>query len=180
MKADSSQYTDRSPKPEVDKETYFFSLVQQYQDKLFRYSYFRTNNREVATDIVQDIFMKVWKYMAAGKSIEHEEAFLYRIAKNSVIDFFKKRKSLSLDFLEEKGFDMAATDDTMRTAEKNADLEHLTDLIDTLDEDQKQLLLLRYGEEKSLDEIAMIYQKTPNAIAVRIHRIISKLQERHH
>lgn len=180
MKDDSSQYIDRSPKPEVDKETYFFSLMQRYQDRLFRYSYFRTNNREVATDIVQDIFMKVWKYIASGKDIEHEEAFLYRIAKNSVIDFFKKRKSISLDFLEEKGFDMAAADDTLRETEKNADLEYLTELIDTLDEDQKQLLLLRYGEEMSLEDIALLYEKTPNAIAVRIHRIISKLQERHH
>jgi RNA polymerase sigma-70 factor (ECF subfamily) len=176
MPRQSSHKQNGSPDSHPDKESYFFSLMETYQNKLFRYICFRVGDREIALDITQECFTKTWKYLASGKSIEYEEAFLYRIAKNAVVDFFKKKKSISLDFLETKGFDAAGTDEAAQ-AEKNSELEYLQSLIENLSEEDKQLIMLRYGEERSLDDIAALYHRTPNAIAVKIHRIVNKLKE---
>ncbi len=160
-----------------DKEQHFFDMVETYQDAIFRFIYFRVTNRAVAIDITQDTFTKTWLYLASGKTIEHTEAFLYRIARNAVIDFFKKSKSASLDTMMEGGFDpgsMKTVDEVFR----DDDIETVRTLLESLDEESKQIIFLRYTEEKPIEEIAELYGKSVNAMTVRIHRIVKKLRSR--
>lgn len=160
-----------------DKEQHFFDMVEAYQDAIFRFIYFRVTNRAVALDITQDTFTKTWLYLAAGKTIEYDEAFLYRTARNAVIDYFKKAKSASLDSLMEAGFDPGsnkAVDEVFR----EDDIESVRSILETLDDESKQIIFLRFTEEKPIEEIASLYGKSVNAMTVRIHRIIKKLRSR--
>ena len=52
-------------------------------------------------------------------------------------------------------------------------------LLEEIDEESKQIIFLRYTEEKPIEEIAALYGKTTNAMTVRIHRIIQKLKGRY-
>ncbi len=158
-------------------EAYFFKLFESYQEPIFRFLYFRVSDRTVALDITQDTFTKTWVYLQSGKTIEHEEAFLYRTAKNALIDYFKKAKSFSLDTLMEGGFDPRsdkATEDII----KKDDIATIQDLVTDLDEESKQIVFLRFGEEKPIEEIAALFGKSTNAMTVQIHRIIKKLRGR--
>lgn len=160
-----------------DKEQHFFDMVEAYQDAIFRFIYFRVTNRAVALDITQDTFTKTWLYLAGGKTIEHDEAFLYRTARNAVIDYFKKSKSASLDTLMEAGFDpgsMKTVDEVFR----EDDIETVRTLLETLDEESQQIIFMRYTEEKPIEAIAELYGTTINAMTVRIHRIVKKLRSR--
>jgi RNA polymerase sigma-70 factor (ECF subfamily) len=159
------------------KEQHFFDLVEAHQDAIFRFIYFRVTNRAVALDITQDTFTKTWLYLASGKTIEHNEAFLYRIAHNAVIDYFKKSKSASLDTLMEAGFD-PGTNRTVDEVFRGDDIETVRGLLETLDEESKQIIFLRFTEEKPIEEIAALYGKSVNAMTVRIHRIVKKLRSR--
>lgn len=154
-------------------------MVDQYQDAIFRFLYFRVSNRAVAVDITQDTFTKTWTYLAGGKTIEYPEAFLYRAAKNALIDYYKKEKSGSLDTMMESGFDPASHKDTDEVL-RNDDIERVRALVETLDEESKQIIFLRYTEEKPIEEIATLYGKSVNAMTVYIHRIIKKLRTKHH
>lgn len=158
-----------------DKEQLFFDMVEMYQDAIFRFIYFRVTNRAVALDITQDTFTKVWLYLASGKTIDHAEAFLYRTARNAVIDFFKKSKSASLDTLMEAGFD-PGSNKTVDEIFREDDIVTVRALLETLDEESKQIIFLRYTEEKPIEAIADLYGKSVNAMTVRIHRIIKKLR----
>jgi RNA polymerase sigma-70 factor (ECF subfamily) len=158
-----------------DKEQHFFDMVERNQDAIFRFIYFRVTNRAVAVDITQDTFTKTWLYLASGKTIEHEEAFLYRTARNAVIDFFKKSKSASLDTLMEIGFD-PGSNKTVDEVFRGDDIETVRGLLETLDEESRQIIYLRFTEEKSIEEIADLFGKSVNAMTVRIHRIIKKLR----
>lgn len=158
-----------------DKEQLFFDMVETYQDAIFRFIYFRVTNRAVALDITQDTFTKVWLYLASGKTIDHTEAFLYRTARNAVIDFFKKSKSASLDTLMEGGFD-PSSNKTVDEIFREDDIVMVRALLETLDEESKQIIFLRYTEEKPIEAIADLYGKSVNAMTVRIHRIIKKLR----
>ena len=160
-----------------DKEQHFFDMVEAYQDAIFRFIYFRVTNRAVALDITQDTFTKTWLYLAAGKTIEYDEAFLYRTARNAVIDYFKKSKSASLDTMMEAGFDPGSTK-TVDEVFREDDIETVRSLLETLDEDSQQIIFMRYTEEKPIDQIADMYGTTVNAMTVRIHRIVKKLRSR--
>jgi RNA polymerase sigma factor (sigma-70 family) len=62
---------------------------------------------------------------------------------------------------------------------KNDDIKMVQGLLEELDEESKQIIFLRYTEEKPIDEIAIQFNKTANAMTVRIHRIIQKLKSRY-
>lgn len=158
-------------------ERYFFELFERYQDPIFRFLYFRVNDRTVALDITQDTFTKTWIYLKSGKTIDHEEAFLYRTAKNALIDYFKKSKSFSLDTMMDAGFD-PRTDKATEDVIKQDDIATIQSLVKELDEESKQIVYLRFAEEKPIEEIAVIFGKSANAMTVHIHRIIKKLRSR--
>ncbi len=163
---------------ENDKQALFSKLFEEYQDNIFRFVFFRVGNRSIALDITQDTFIKLWGHISKGGTIEHEQAFVYRVAKNAVIDYYKKSKSSSLDELLEGGYDPEAkvyTDELFR----NDDLRLVQNLLEDLDEESRQIIFLRYTEEKPIEEIALLYGKTANAMTVRIHRIIQKLKSRY-
>lgn len=161
-----------------EKQSLFYKLFEEYQDAIFRFTFFRVGNRHIALDITQDTFVRLWGHIAKNKPIDHEKAFIYRIAKNAVIDYYKKSKSSSLDVLLEKGFDPETTTH-IDEIWHNDDIKTLQELLEDLDEESKQIIFLRYTEEKPIEEIAKIYGKSTNAMTVRIHRIIQKLKGRY-
>jgi RNA polymerase sigma-70 factor (ECF subfamily) len=164
--------------PENEQQTLFSKLFEEYQDAIFRFVLFRVSSRSVALDITQDTFVRLWGHIAKGGNIDHEQAFVYRIAKNAVIDYYKKSKSSSLDDLLEGGYE---PETNMHVDEilKNDDIKMVQGLLEELDEESKQIIFLRYTEEKPIDEIAIQFNKTANAMTVRIHRIIQKLKSRY-
>lgn len=163
---------------ENEQQALFSKLFEEYQDAIFRFVFFRVGNRHIALDITQDTFVRLWGHLAKGGAIEHEQAFVYRIAKNAVIDYYKKSKSSSLDNLLENGFDPETTINTDEIF-RNDDIKMVQGLLEDLDEESKQIIFLRYTEEKPIEEIADLYGKTTNAMTVRIHRIIQKLKGRY-
>ncbi len=84
------------------KET-FITLYKSESDKLFRYCWMRISSREQAIDTVQESFMKLWdaleKCRKDGTQIESQRAMLFAIARNLIIDWYRKKKSISLDVL---------------------------------------------------------------------------------
>ncbi len=159
-------------------EEFFFEMLKSYEDAIFRYLYFRIQNRAIAVDLTQDTFTKVWLYLSRGKTIEYPEAFLYRSAKNALIDFYKKSKSSSLDDLLDAGFE-PETNKTVDEIFRNDDIQTVQKLVQDLDQESQDIIFLRFSEEKPIEEIAQIYGKSANAMTVKIHRIVKKLRSQY-
>ena len=81
-----------------------------------------------------------------------------------------------MDDLVTEGFE-PEVDTTNDEIFKQDDIASVQKLLEELDEKSKQIIFLRYAEERSLDDIAALFDKTPNALAVQIHRIIEKLRK---
>lgn len=156
-------------------EDLFFEMVKTYEDAIFRFLYFRVQNRATALDITQDTFTKTWLYLSRGKTIDYPEAFLYRAAKNALIDYYKKAKASSLDSLIEEGFD-PGTKEAVEEVFRQDDIQTVRSLMEGLDEESRQIIFLRFAEEKPIEEIAKLYKKSTNAMTVQIHRIVKKLR----
>lgn len=146
----------------------FLDCYDEYADAVFRYCYFRVYEREKAQELMQEAFMKTWKYLAEGHRIENIRAFVYKTAKHLIIDYHRKKKEESLDELSEKGFTPSICEEAKWQAA--IDGKELLSYIEALDEGHKEVFYLRYVDQLQPKEIAELLGESPNVISVRISR----------
>lgn len=152
-------------------------LTAGYDDfgvNLKRYARSRTHNLPLTDDLIQDTFLKTWKYLVKGGKIKVMEAFHYHILKALIIDEYRKRQTTSLDGLIEKGFSPGV--DTTDQSIDILDGTQAIALIDELPPMYQKVIRLRYIQDLSIAEIALITGKTRNTVAVQIHRGLEKLK----
>lgn len=154
--------------------TYYDSLA----DALFRHCYFRVFDRERAKDVVQETFCRTWDYLSKGNKVDNVRAFLYRVATNLIIDESRKKKTLSLDELQEQGFEVR--DDSHHTIyhslEVRHDMEKVREALKQLDPKFREVLVLRYINDFGPKEISEITGETENVVSVRLHRATKRLR----
>lgn len=154
----------------------FMKSYEENSDALFRYCYFQTSNRDVATDILQDTFTKTWIYLSEGKEVDNLKAFLYKVAKNLIIDYRRKKKSYSLDAITETGVDFAGESEEENVT-NNFDKDFVVGKLEKLDPDDREILTMRYVNEMSIREISDTLDMTPNNVSVKIHRAVEKMKK---
>ncbi len=145
-----------------------------YAKGMNSYSFFKTHNPTTSNDLVQDTFIKTWKYLVKGGKIEIMKAFLYHVLNQLIIDEYRKHKATSLDVLLEKGYE-PSIDHSER-------LFHVFDgkaallLIQYLPLKYQKVMRMRYKQDLSLKEISLITGQSTNAVAVQAHRGLEKLK----
>jgi RNA polymerase sigma-70 factor (ECF subfamily) len=138
-------------------------------------AFFKLNNHALGEDLVQDTFIKTWKYLVRGGKIDMMKAFLYHVLNNLIIDEYRKHKTLSLDNLLEKGYEPRATDNTKRLV-NILDGKAAMIFIERLPDIYKKVMRMRYVQDLTIKEIALITGQTKNAITVQLHRGLEKLK----
>ncbi len=164
------------PKEHNEIKEIFMKSYEEHSDAILRYCHFQTSNREIAIDLVQDTFMKTWTYLSDGKDIDNIKAFLYKVAKNLIIDYRRKKKAVSLDAITETGIEFSGDADT-DDAELEFDKKFVIGKLEELDPDDREILTLRYVNELSIKEISEATGMTANNVSVKIHRSIDKLKK---
>lgn len=159
--------------PEFEKA--FIKAYEVNQDAIFRFCFFKTSNRELAKDLTQETFVRAWTYAANGGTIREFRAFFYRLAKNLVIDWYRKRKSDSLDNMLEAGFDPPAPE-TIDRDDKD-DIAWVMKTVTKLRQEDQEIIVWRYVEDKTPGEIAELLGENENTISVRLHRAIKRLKK---
>jgi RNA polymerase sigma-70 factor (ECF subfamily) len=115
-------------------------------------------------------------YLSDGKEVDNLKAFLYKVAKNLIIDYRRKKKSYSLDAITETGVDFSDTDEEESVA-NNFDKEFVVGKLEKLDPDDREILTMRYVNEMSIKEIADTLDMTANNVSVKIHRAVEKMKK---
>ncbi|HET8574803.1 MAG TPA: RNA polymerase sigma factor [Candidatus Paceibacterota bacterium] len=160
-----------------EKEKKFLESYDEYSDAIFRYCFFKVSDADLAKDLTQDTFTKVWQEIASGTQVDNMKAYLYRVATNLVIDYYRKKKTYSLDKLQEDGFD--PIDQRNETILEDAsEVRIVKSILQELDEKYREPVYLRYIEEMSPKEIAAVLELSENVVSVRIHRGLKQLQDR--
>src|SRR3989338_11153519 len=72
----------------------FIKAYDLYIDQLYRFIYFKVGSKEEAEDLCSAVFLKAWNYILEKSLIEEKslKALLYKIARNSIIDYYRKNK----------------------------------------------------------------------------------------
>lgn len=154
------------------QEKIFIESFSKYGDAIFRFCIVKVSNVELAEDMTQEVFTRYWQYLRDDKTMTNTRSFLYTIANNLAKDWYKKKKSDSLDLKMESGFipkDMAADPEIM------AECQEVLHAIKDMEENDKQVLLLKYVEGLTPKDIAEALAETANVISVRLNRATKKL-----
>lgn len=152
----------------------FLRAYDELSNVLFKHAYFRVSNREVALDMVQECFTKTWNHMAQGKEISDMKSFLYRVINNLIIDYYRKSKSSSLDSLLDDGFDVV--DQSISSSETISELSLVKRHLNAMPPSDKEVIVMRHIDGLSIQEIAKLLDESENAISVRLHRAMKRLQ----
>lgn len=163
------------PMDHEETQTYFLETYDAYANDIFRFCLLKVSNREQAEDIAQEVFTRFWQTLRDGTELRNPRALLYTMARNLVIDWYRKKKESSLDVLQDQGIDFA-NDDYKRITE-NAEMQEVLRAIQELDEPSRDALTLRFVDGLSPRDIALITGESANAISVRINRAIKKVQD---
>ena len=155
----------------------FMEYYEKYSDDIFRFCMVKTKNRTQSLDITQDTFMKFWEYIIKGNEIENERPLLYRIAKNLIIDSYRKKKDILVENFESAYYNNYLHDNQQERMENIIDGEQAIKLLNQLPESMREILHLRFIHNFSISEIAKTLKKHPKTVSVYLHRGIKKLRD---
>ena len=162
-------------------------LIVRYQHRLFRYLMYLTGSPEMADDMFQEVWMRVMTRGAQFNGKARFETWLFTIARNLVIDQRRKRTMASLDELFESGdgedrpIAYEAPDnqpspfDHMSSVEDRRQIAAALLELDTL---YREVLVLRFHEDLSLDEIAKVTRAPLSTVKSRLYRGLNAMKPR--
>lgn len=157
----------------------FVETYDLFAPKIYRHILFRTDSPETAEDVMSETFLKAWEYVRTNsKDIQHLRAFLYRVANNLLVDFYRKRVRAAVPIDED--LERTLGDDPKHMPER-VDMilqsDKLRQALTGLRPEVRELLVMRYLDDLSIDEIAEATGKNKNAVYVALHRGVKELKE---
>jgi len=162
-----------------DKDA-FIQAYDLYADDIHRFVYFKVGSKEEANDLTSIIFLKTWDYIKNNslKDSKTLRALLYKIARTTVVDHYRQRQpNLSLDNEEHKIDVIDESQDVLSQISVNSDLELIRKKLPELKIEYREVLIMRFVNELSLEEISDITGKTKGNIRVLVFRAIKALRE---
>ncbi len=157
-----------------ETKAYFLQIYDTYADSIYRFCLLKVSNDEVATDLTQEVFTRFWQALREGTVMRSERALLYTVARNLIIDWYRKKKESSLDALAEEGIEFVG--EGAREILHAAEMREALAAIEKLDDPSREALLLRYVEGLSPRDIAQLTGESANVVSVRLNRAIKKVR----
>lgn len=177
-----------TPQQEVSLKAVMTLAHRNFEKGLNVRAFFKVGDHELGEDLVQDTFLKTWKYLVQGGKVEVMKAFLYHVLNHLIVDQYRKHKTSSLDVLLEKGFDPSADGSHGGDGGNGGGESSTNKLMNMLDGKAAILLIarlpvkyqkvmrMRFIQDLTLKEMSLITGQTANAMAVQVHRGIEKLK----
>jgi RNA polymerase sigma-70 factor (ECF subfamily) len=151
----------------------FARLYERYFDRVYAFALARTHDRAAAEDLTAETFRQALENLSRfeWRGVPFS-AWLFRIAANAAADHFKRsarEEALSGQIeVEDQGWEKGIIEVETRAS--------LFELVERLPKDQRQVIVMRFGEEKSIKEVAAAMQRSEGAVKLLQHRGIQALR----
>ena len=156
-------------------------LVERYRNFVFTLVLRYIKSREDAEEVAQDVFVKAYRPLGDFKGNSKFSTWLYTVTTTTCITFLRKKKLEVQSLDNEQVFERADNMDGGMSAnqiEQKSKVNMVNEAIKMLSPDDAQIITLFYKGEQTLDEIAQILGKEPNAVKVQLHRARGRLKEK--
>jgi len=153
----------------------FAQLYEEHFDKIYRYVTFKIGNETEAEDVTQQVFLNslqsISSFRWTGTSFS---AWLFRIAHNQIVDYWRKKKHATVELDESVVSDR---DDPAQATEDKLDVEKLLQAAAKLTKAQQEVISLRFTSDLPIAEVARIMGKSEGAIKALQHSAIIGLRK---
>ena len=162
----------------VNKKEQFIRTIDEHKKIIYKIVNSYCQNKEDRKDLEQEIIIQLWNSFDTYNSNYKYSTWMYRIALNVAISFYRKEKKWSIknEFYNEESIFRIEEDTSEEQTELNYHLKLLQEFIQNLNELNKAIMLL-YLEERSYEEISEILGITKTNVATKISRIKLKLKK---
>ena len=165
-------------------ERAFEILIKRYLKPIYSFSYRYVGNSQDAEDITQEVFVKAWRNLKKFDQQKSFKTWIFSIAKNSSIDFFRKKKILPFSAFENAEGNNFIIDTLVDTKPIPDELFEQASIVDMLSSAMEKLSLkyrivlsLRYNDHFNFREIAEILEESIDTIKTRHRRGITILRK---
>jgi RNA polymerase sigma-70 factor (ECF subfamily) len=162
-------------------------LVERYQTDIFRFSLHYLRDPERARDIAQETFLRVYAARARFDASRKFKPWVLCIARNLCLNDIKRRRTVQMDSLEEYASEArTSTGELFESGDHGPDrelmaserLEAVAKVLDSLDDEAREIVTLRFFERMPAKDIAEIVGSTEGAVRTKLHRILKGLRGR--
>lgn len=152
----------------------FGELYERHVSAIHRYIVYRVRNPHDARDLAEEVFLKAWQGLPGYRPGKVPfRGWLYRIAHNAVIDHYRARKEA--EPLDDRDDLVDDRPDPERQVIEQEEVERVADVIAQLLPDYQQVVVLRYIEGLSTDEVAAVLDRSNGAVRVLLHRALKQM-----
>ncbi len=161
------------------RELAFDSLYEQYYARVYAYLRFRVGSTEVAEDLVSQVFERALTHLADLQSTVAAGAWLFRIARNCAIDYFRRqRPTASLDTLIDSSHPRECSPEEVIVAQEER--ARLLLLLKRLPEREREIIGLKFVACLQNREIARVLNMPEGTVGSLLHRTLARLRDALH
>lgn len=156
----------------------FGVLIERYKEKLIRYARRFMSDSDMATDAVQDVFIKAYINIQSFDTSKKFSSWIYRIAHNEYVNLLRKKKMLSVSFFDFDTFfpHHVVSESAEALAIKEEEKVYMEKVLAQLDIKYREPLILYFFEDMKYEEIAEILHIPVATVGVRIMRAKQQLK----
>jgi len=155
----------------------FGQIYDQNVDKIYRFVFLKVNSQEIAQDLCSETFLRTWQKFKQGERnpIENPGAFLYRTARNLVIDHYREKGRAQV-----VSVDAMPIEDPRENLEERAILSSDLNMVKTaladLKEDYQDVIIWHYLDDLPISEVSKLLDRSEEATRVLLHRALKSLR----
>ena len=157
---------------EMSKMRQLERIIDEHQQQLFSFAYFRVGSYEVAQDIVQDVFVKFYENSRSLSAANNVKAYLYKTISNACIDYIRKNSKIHFESLEKFKDEFLNEEES----ECYAEFIRIEKVLKHLPENQAEILRLKFVDSLNFVEISELLNLNLNTIKSRYKYAIDKLR----
>jgi len=165
---------------EFDDEEALQILIKRYLQPIYNFVHSSIRDPEQAEDITQDVFIKAWAHLKSFDDSKNFKVWIYTIAKHSVYDFLRKKKSIPFSFLEKENevYEVVDVEPLPDKILRDADSgKKLDAALVKLPVNYRELVILYYQNGFNFREIAEILKTSVNTVKSRHLRAVGMLKK---
>jgi len=156
----------------------FSQIYDNYIDKIYRFIFLKVNSQEITQDLCSETFLRAWKSFKDGnKKIDNPNAFLYQIARNLIIDYYRDKgrtQIVSADYVPV----VDPNQDLEKKTFQDSDLQIIKANLTNLKQDYQDIIIWHYIDDLSISEIAEMTNKKEGTVRVNLHRALKALKNK--
>jgi len=154
----------------------FSQIYDKYIDKIYRFIFLKVNSEEIAQDLTSETFLRGWESFKNGNKIDNPQAFLYRIARNLVIDHYREKGRTQVVSAEFAPI-VDPREDLEEKAILTSDIDRIRQVLVNLKEDYQNVIIWHYLDDLPIKEVSKLLDRTEEATRVLLSRALKTLKQ---